>query len=136
MRADEAGDSTGDAAALTLGTPVSGIIAAENDTDVYRVDVGAAGNYTATAGAAPTGGNLDIKLDLLDSSGAVVASADPAPGQSDAGTPTGLGASVTTTLQPGRYYLRIDNVGYGDPLNTGYTTYGSRGAYTLGITPS
>ena len=65
-----------------------------------------------------------------------MASADPASGQSDAGTPTGLGASVTSALQPGTYYLRIDNVGYGDPLNTGYSTYGSRGAYTLGITPS
>ena len=136
LRADEAGDTSGDAAALTVGTPVSGVIAAESDTDVYRVDVGAAGNYTATASAAPTGGDLDIKLDLLDSAGAVVASADPASGQSDAGTPTGLGASVSSTLQPGTYYLRIDNVGYGDLLNTGYSTYGSRGAYTLGITPS
>ncbi|MEV5960613.1 pre-peptidase C-terminal domain-containing protein [Kribbella sp. NPDC051952] len=136
LRADEAGDDTGTAAALTVGTPASGIIAAETDTDVYRVDVVAAGNYTATASSAATGGNLDIKLELLDSSGAVVASADPPSGQSDAGTPTGLGASVSSALQPGTYYLRIDNVGYGDPLNTGYSTYGSRGAYTLGITPS
>jgi hypothetical protein len=135
-RADEAGDTVGDAAPLTVGTPVSGVIALENDTDVYRVDIGAAGNYIASASAAPTGGNLDINLDLLDSSGSVVASADPASGQSDAGTPTGLGASVTSALRPGTYYLRIDNVGYGDPLNTGYSTYGSRGAYTLGITPS
>jgi len=136
LRADEAGDTVGDAAALAVGTPASGIIAAENDTDVYGFDVSAAGNYTATASAAPSGGNLDIKLDLLDSAGAVVASNDPASGQSDAGTPTGLGASVSSSLQPGTYYLRIDNVGYGDPLNTGYSTYGSRGAYTLGISPS
>ncbi|WP_406049791.1 pre-peptidase C-terminal domain-containing protein [Kribbella sp. NBC_00889] len=136
LRADEAGGTTGDAAALTVGTPASGVVAAEDDTDVYRVDVSAAGNYTATASAAATGGDLDIKLDLLDSAGSVVASADPESGQSDAGTPTGLGASVTSTLQPGTYYLRIDNVGYGDPLNTGYSTYGSRGAYTLGIAPS
>ncbi|MFI5691434.1 pre-peptidase C-terminal domain-containing protein [Kribbella sp. NPDC051586] len=136
LRADEAGDTTADAAALTLGTPAAGIIAAEDDTDVYRVDVSAAGNYTATASPAPTGGDLDMKLDLLDSSGAVVASNDPASGQSDAGTPTGLGASVSGALQPGTYYLRIDNVGYGDPLNTGYSTYGSRGAYTLSVSPS
>ncbi|GAA3079914.1 hypothetical protein JOF29_004875 [Kribbella aluminosa] len=136
LRADEAGDTTADAAALTVGTPVSGIIAAEDDTDVYRVDVSAAGNYSATASPAAVGGNLDIKLDLLDGSGAVVASNDPASGQSDAGTPTGLGASVSGALQPGTYYLRIDNVGYGDPLNTGYSTYGSRGAYTVGISSS
>jgi hypothetical protein len=41
----------------------SGVIAAETDTDVYRVDVSAEGNYTATASAAALGGNLDIKLD-------------------------------------------------------------------------
>jgi hypothetical protein len=136
LRADDAGDTTGTAAALTVGTPVSGLITAETDTDVYRVDVSAAGNYTAIAGPAAIGGNLDIKLDLLDASGAVVASNDPASGQSDAGTPTGLGASVSGTLQPGTYYLRIDNVGYGDPLNTGYSTYGSRGAYTLTVNAS
>jgi hypothetical protein len=136
LRPDEAGNTTTDATALTVGTPASGIIAAEDDTDVYRVEVGAAGNYTATASPAPTGGNLDMKLDLLNSSGAVVASNDPASGQADAGTPTGLGATITSTLQPGTYYLRIDNVGYADPLTTGYSTYGSRGAYTLTITPS
>ncbi|NEA36353.1 M12 family metallo-peptidase [Streptomyces sp. SID13031] len=136
LRTDEAGDTTGAAAALTVGAPAAGYIAAETDTDVYRVQVSTAGNYTATAGASALGGNLDIKLDLLNSSGAVVTSADPASGQTNAGTPTGLGATVTSNLQPGTYYLRIDNVGYGDPLNTGYSTYGSRGGYSLTINPS
>ncbi|WP_405063068.1 zinc-dependent metalloprotease [Kribbella sp. NBC_01505] len=131
LRTDEAGDTTADAAALTLGTTATGYIAAETDTDVYKVTVGAAGNYTATANAAASGGNLDIKLDLLNSAGTVVASADPASGQTDAATPTGLGASVTADLAAGTYYVRIDNVGYGDPLSTGYSTYGSRGAYTV-----
>jgi len=136
LRTDEAGDSTGAAAALAVGATANGFIAAEADTDVYRVDVSAAGNYTATASAGALGGNLDIKLDLLNSAGTVVTSADPASGQSNAGTPTGLGATVTSNLQPGTYYLRIDNVGYGNPLNTGYSTYGSRGAYSLAINPS
>ena len=118
-----------------VGTGAKTLAEAASHEAGNNFDVGAAGNYTATASTAASGGNLDIKLDVLDSSGAVVASAGPAFGQSDAGTPTGPGASVSSTLQPGRYYLRIDNVGCGDPLNTGYT-YGSRGAYTLGITPS
>ncbi|WBQ05555.1 PPC domain-containing protein [Kribbella sp. CA-293567] len=136
LRADEAGDSTAAATALSVGTPAAGFIAAEADTDVYRVDVATAGNYTATASSAALGGNLDIKLDLLNSAGAVVTTADPDSGQTDAGTPTGLGATVTSNLQPGTYYLRIDNVGYGSPLNTGYSTYGSRGGYSLAINPS
>jgi len=136
LRTDEAGDTTAAAAALTVGTPVTGYIAAETDTDVYKVTVDAAGNYTATANAAASGANLDIKLDLLNSAGSVVASADPAAGQTDAATPTGLNASVTANLAAGTYYLRIDNVGYGDPLNTGYSTYGSRGAYTVKLATS
>ena len=135
LRADEYGDTTAAASPLTIGTPVNGYIAAESDTDVLRFDVTTAGNYTATAGAASFGGNLDIKLELLDSTG-IVTSANPDSGQSNAATPTGLGASVTSTLQPGTYYLRIDNVGYGNPLDTGYSTYGSRGAFTLSVNPS
>jgi hypothetical protein len=136
LRTDEYGDTTAAASPLTIGTPVSGYVAAESDTDVLRFDVATAGNYTATADAASFGGNLDIKLDLLDSAGNVVTSANPDSGQSNAATPTGLGASVTSSLHPGTYYLRIDNVGYGNPLDTGYSTYGSRGAYTLAVNPS
>jgi hypothetical protein len=29
--------------------------------------------------------------------------------------------------------LRVENTGYGNPLNTGYSTYGSRGAYTVRV---
>ncbi|TDU89925.1 pre-peptidase [Kribbella voronezhensis] len=133
LRTDEVGDSTGAAAALAVGATATGVIAAESDVDVYKVDIGAAGNYTATASAAALGGDLDIKLDLLDSSGAVITSADPASGQSDAGTPTGLGATLSSNLQPGTYYLRVDNTGYGNPLSDGYSTYGSRGAYSLAV---
>ncbi|GAB3941775.1 hypothetical protein GCM10029976_061680 [Kribbella albertanoniae] len=135
-RADDAGDTTAAAAALTVGTAVTGYVGTETDTDVYKVTVDAAGNYTATANAAAFGGNLDIKLDLLNSAGTVVASADPASGQTDAATPTGLSSSVTANLAAGTYYVRIDNVGYGDPLSTGYTTYGSRGAYTVKLATS
>ncbi|WP_241995365.1 pre-peptidase C-terminal domain-containing protein [Kribbella sp. VKM Ac-2568] len=116
-----------DSRCRAVGATANGIIAAESDTYVYRVDVSAAGNYTATASPAALGGDLDLKLDLLDSAGTVVATADPASGQSNAGTPTGLGASVASNLQAGTYYLRIDNVGYRDPLNKGYSTYGSPG---------
>ncbi len=136
LRTDEAGDTTAAAAALTVGTAANGFIATATDTDVYRVDVTTAGNYTATANAAALGGNLDIKLDLLNSAGTVLTTADPASGQSDAATPTGLNATITTSLQPGTHYLRLTNTAYANPLDTGYTTYGSRGAYTLAINPS
>ncbi|WP_328989786.1 zinc-dependent metalloprotease [Kribbella sp. NBC_01245] len=134
IRTDDHGNGTSNATALTVGTPVTGVNAATDDVDVFRADIGTAGNYTANATAAAAGANLDIKLELLNSAGTVVATNDPAAGQSDAGTPTGLSASLTQTLQPGTYYLRVDNTGYADPLTTGYTTYGSRGTYTLTLT--
>jgi hypothetical protein len=133
LRADDHGNGTSTATALALGGTTNGVYATEPDVDVFRIDV-AAGTFTFAANAAPLGGNLDIKLDLLNSSGAVVATANPASGQTDAGTPTGLSASIRRQVTAGRYYLRVDNVGYGNPLNTGYSTYGSRGAYSVRVT--
>ncbi|MEU8223026.1 M12 family metallo-peptidase [Kribbella sp. NPDC048915] len=133
LRGDDHGNGTGDATALTLGTAVSGNYANDSDVDTFRIDL-SAGTFTFAANAAPSGGNLDIKLQLLNSSGAVVATADPASGQSNSATPTGLSASLSRQVTAGRYYLRIENTGYGNPLNTGYSTYGSRGAYTVRVT--
>ncbi|MFC0624963.1 pre-peptidase C-terminal domain-containing protein [Kribbella deserti] len=133
LRADDHGNGTSTATVLTIGTPIAGVSATADDVDVFRVEIGAAGNYTANATAAAIGGNLDIKLDLLNSAGTVVGTNNPAAGQTDAGTPTGLNAAITQNLQPGTYYLRVAGTGYGDPLSTGYTTYGSRGGFTLTV---
>jgi hypothetical protein len=57
-----------------------------------------------------------------------------AEGQANSATPTGLSASLNYQVVAGRYYLRVENSGYGNPLNTGYSTYGSRGAYTVRLT--
>jgi hypothetical protein len=133
LRADDHGDGTSNATALTLGAEVKGVYATGPDVDVFRIDL-SAGTFTFAANAAAIGADLDIKLDLLNSAGAVVATADPAAGQSNSGTPTGLSASISRQVAAGRYYLRVDNTGYANPLNTGYSTYGSRGAYTVRVT--
>ncbi len=135
LRADDHGNGTSNATALTLGTSVSGVYASDSDVDTFRIDL-SAGTFTFAANAAASGGDLDIKLQLLNSSGTVVATADPAAGQSNSATPTGLSASLSRQVTAGRYYLRVENTGYGNPLNTGYSTYGSRGAYSLIVAPS
>jgi hypothetical protein len=112
---------------------VKGIYANDSDVDTFRIDL-SAGTFTFAANAAASGADLDIKLQLLNSAGTVVATADPAAGQSNSATPTGLSASISRQVTAGRYYLRVDNTGYGNPLNTGYSTYGSRGAYTVRVT--
>ncbi|MEV6284513.1 zinc-dependent metalloprotease family protein [Kribbella sp. NPDC051770] len=134
LRADDHGNDTASATTLAVGATVSGVYASDSDVDVFRLSNLAAGRYTFAANAAASGADLDIKLQLLNSAGAVVATADPASGQTNASTPTGLSASLTQQLAAGTYYLRVDNTGYANPLNTGYSTYGSRGAYTVRAT--
>ncbi|WBQ05554.1 M12 family metallo-peptidase [Kribbella sp. CA-293567] len=133
LRADDHGNGTADATALTLGTAVNGVYASDSDVDTFRVDL-SAGTFTFAANAAASGADLDIRLQLLNSSGAVVATADPAAGQTNSATPTGLSASINRQVTAGRYYLRVENVGYASPLNTGYSTYGSRGGYSVRVT--
>ncbi|TDD27812.1 hypothetical protein E1218_09085 [Kribbella turkmenica] len=132
LRADEHGNTTSNATALSLGTSVSGVYASDSDVDMFRIDL-SAGTFTFAANAALSGADLDIKLQLLNSAGTVLATADPAAGQSNSATPTGLSASLSRQVTAGRYYLRVENTGYGNPLNTGYSTYGSRGGYTVRV---
>jgi Bacterial pre-peptidase C-terminal domain len=133
LRADDYGNTTATAKALTLGTSVPGMYAVDSDVDVFRIDL-AAGTFSFAANAAAIGANLDIKLQLLNSAGTVLATANPASGQSSASTPTGMSASINRQVAAGRYHLRVVNTGYGNPLDTGYSTYGSVGRYTVRVT--
>jgi hypothetical protein len=135
IRAADHGTSLATATAISLGQTVSGVNASLADVDYFKFTV-AAGTYTITANAAPVGANLDIQLTLFNGSGGVLGTYDPASGQSNAGTPTGMGASTRWTLNGGTYYVRVDDIGYGNPLNTGYSTYGSAGAFTLSVVAS
>jgi hypothetical protein len=73
------------------------------------------------------GGNLDAGLEVLNAVGTVIAA-----------TPIDEGATIgscTAVLTPGlTYYLRVSGAGSGTPQSnppTGYTSYGSLGAYTI-----
>jgi PKD repeat protein len=131
LRADDHGDSTGAATALSA-TPSggltalsgSGVIHTAADIDYFAFDAGA-GNLTISVAPAAIArsSNLDAGMDLLDSAGRVIASAAPA---------ATLNATISTALPaPGRYYLVVGGLGNGDPLGTGYTDYGSLGQYVI-----
>ena len=106
---------------------VAGIIEQNTDSDVFRLDCGK-GNITVSALGASPEPNLDIQLALLNSSGTIIASANP----------TGrLAASLTASLTQGIYYLKVSPGSEPDGSSVGYTTYGSIGSYTLsGTFPS
>lgn len=137
--ADDAGNTVGTASTSPAGRK---LITARTDVDVFdwgvcngAVTVGASSVSAGAALPANSSPDLDIKLDILNASGAVVASNNPAAAFVDRFTATGLDAKVTADLPSGRYYVRVDGVGVGDPLDTGYSDYASLGAYALDGAP-
>lgn len=129
---DDHGSTTASATPIAVGASISGSVTAPGDVDVFRVDL-AAGSHTFTANPASVGANLDVALTVRDLAGNVVGSWDPASGQTSASVATGLAASGTLTLPAGTYYVSVDGTGYADPLSTGYSDYGSIGAFTLSV---
>ena len=131
MRADDHGDTFAAATLLTgPNLAATGVISSGGDRDVFAFVAGA-GGATITAAPAPYGPDLDIRLELFDANGVVVAQSDPTVGITSADIAYGLDASVTVTLNPGTYYVRISGTGSGDPATNGYSSYASIGQYTL-----
>jgi hypothetical protein len=133
LRADDFGNTTAAAAPFPASGSQAGIISTDADVDVFSVAAGD-GPMSFTASPVVRGPNLDLKLELLDGAGSVIASNDPPSAQPsvyDDDAVTGISAAVSTTASAGTYYVRVQGVGNGDPATTGYSGYGSVGQYTL-----
>jgi len=124
FHSDDHGNTPATAAALAVDASgnagSTGVIERTGDIDVF--------SFTTTGGTAalnfnpdPLFPDLDIQATLYNSSGAVVATANP----------TGLSAGISVSLAAGTYYVAVTGTGAGDPLVDGYTNYGSLGAYTI-----
>jgi hypothetical protein len=124
FRTDDYGNSRAAATPLSIsGTGsafISGVIGSVSDADFF--------SFTTSGGAVSLNikpvdkhPNLDILTALYDNAGNVVATANP----------DGLSASLSTTLAAGTYYVSVTGIGYGNPLTTGYTSYGSIGYYSI-----
>ena len=135
LRPDDYGNTYKTAA--NLGTKasyaVSGVIGSRSDTDVFAVNLRCATNMTVTATGIGPQTAVDLKLDVLNGSGATVTSSNPAAGYTTANPPVSTGMNATATVKGaiGTYYLRVDGVGHGDPAGTGWSDYGSLGQYKL-----
>ena len=139
-RADDFSNSAATAKFLN-GTSLNqfGIIETRSDSDWFSFSTGTGnvslsisnacqawindgfGSFSATllAGRSP---NLDIAANLYNASGSLIASSNPL---------ASLSASFNLSLNAGTYFLQVDGVGFGDPLSTGYSDYGSLGQYLL-----
>lgn len=126
-RVDDHGNYNGTSSALSLsGTSVtgSGIIERTTDVDVFRFTTGT-GLVSLNINPFTPGPNLDVKADLYDAAGTLVATSNPS---------TLLAASFSTSLTAGTYYLHIDGSGVGTPTSstpTGYSDYASLGRYSI-----
>jgi len=126
-RVDDHGNNQAGATTLTAVGGIieaQGIIERNTDIDVFTFTT-TAGTLNLWAVPAWRGASLDISLELLDSSFNVVATSSPA---------ASLSASLSTSVNAGNYFIRITGTGTGNPLNTGYSDYGSIGQYYISAT--
>ncbi|HWI43287.1 MAG TPA: zinc-dependent metalloprotease family protein [Nocardioides sp.] len=133
-RPDEAGQTTATAGGLTDAGSASGVVAGKGDQDWYAVD-DCTGTLTATATPAAVGPDLDIRLDLRDAAGTVLATSAPATAALGSGD---LGAWLSVPRTGGPYYLAVSGGGSGAGGASGWSTggydaYGSLGAYRLAM---
>ncbi len=124
-RTDDHGNTLSTATpAAVAGTTLTawGMIERSSDVDVFSFTTDA-GAISLAATPFERSPNLDILMELFNASSSLVASSNP--GSLLSGSLTNL------VVTAGMYYVRISGVGYGDPLTTGYTDYGSLGQYLV-----
>jgi hypothetical protein len=132
LKADDAPDSRTSATPLQTLSTFNGRIGSTTDVDWFSFTGSGQADISVTV--APTSPNLDVDLDLYDSSGNLRADSDPDAATVSGDVATGLSAVLSYPLQAsGTYYIRIAGVGYGDPLTNGYSDYSSVGDYKLDL---
>jgi serralysin len=126
-RPDDHGNANVTASSLSAsGTSVTGggVISTTSDVDVFSFTTGA-GLVTLNINPFTPGPNLDVKADLYDGAGNLVAT-------SNSGTV--LSANFSLNLSAGQYFLHVDGTGWGTPganPPSGYTEYASLGQYSI-----
>jgi len=115
------GTSAATAQAVTDATITGGgSLSDRTDTAWYVLQAGA-GALNVTGTVASLSPNLKLSLSLVDANGLVLATSPVG---------TSMGATLSTSVAGGLYYLVVDGIGTGDAL-TAYTDYGSIGRFTL-----
>ena len=103
------------------GIRATGVICNETDVATYKTSISKSGKLTMT-GTVPAYGALNIKLELVDARGKVLATSD---------TLNSLNTTTTVDVVAGVYTVRVQGAAEGDARTTGYSKYGSIGTFTL-----
>lgn len=110
----------------------SGTIERASDVDELSLTLTSDATVTFDVAPASVSPNLDLRATLIRDGVSLVV-ADPLSAATSTDLAAGLGASITADLTAGTYTLSIEGVGARDPATTGYSDYGSLGAWTLSI---
>lgn len=94
-----------------------GVIESAGDLDAFTVTTTA--QTPVAVSPALVSPNLDIMLTATD--GSTTVTSDP------------LGLTASLSLAAGTWTLTVDGVAFGNPLDTGYSDYGSIGNYTVSV---
>lgn len=122
-------DDAGDTIAMCRWLEISpngqalgeGVIERPGEVDSFAFET-LGGRLNLTANPAALGPNLAMAISLTDRSGKVLV---------ETNDPTGLSASIEAQVPPGTYLVNVKGTGRADPLNTGFSAYGSLGYYSI-----
>ena len=128
---DDHANSSSSATLLTVGKAKSGIIGSRYDNDWFTFTT-ASGVVTITLTPRTAGPNLDARVDLYKSSGTTLGWSNPTVKEVTDSSATGMNAKIVKVLSAGTYKVRVKGTGYGT-VNSGYSTYGSLGRYTVKV---
>jgi hypothetical protein len=126
-RPDDHSDTASSPTVVPSNGVASGVIGRTGDRDVFAVDVL---DGTLSVQLRPPAGqanwsNLAASVTIRNSLGNVIASGGP-------GVPSGWSVNLSPSVLAGRYTIEVGPVGW-LTASTGFTTYGSLGAYELAI---
>lgn len=130
---DDHGDTATTATALAGSGETSGFVGANDAVDVFTIDV-PAGGIDARVTPSSTVSNLFASVTIRNAQGAVVASDTPTAVVAAGSKIQGVdwAAHVEGIVPVGRYTIEVRTAGLGTP-STGFSTYGSHGAYRLTV---
>ena len=128
LRTDDHGNTQSTASPLLASTAAGvttlsgmGLMGSRTDVDYFSFSSGP-GTITLNINPAARSPNLDLRAELYDVNGVLLASVNP--------VDTLNSSLVVNSPSSATYYLKIDGVGKGD-LATGYSDYGSLGEYAI-----
>ena len=126
-RPDDHSDTTAAPTVVPSNSVTVGNIGRTGDRDVFAVDVldGTLSIQLRPPSGEAAWSNLAARLIVRNSVGAVVASGGPT-------VPSGWAIDVGPAVPAGRYTIEVEPVGW-LTASTGFTTYGSLGAYELAV---